>query len=164
MTVQPPIPSGVVGLTPTQVRAQIARMGWTGGLPIVAHDAVHTGAGKAPGIRAWQQRARFEGPETSAADLEDWRKKERQWPGTCIACGNLITIDADFATDAALAERVTALAVEVFGETPFLRQGQAPKVALVYRAAEAIPSVSLKAADGSGDGIDVLAEGRQFVA
>jgi len=164
VTVQPPIPSGVVGLTPTQVRAQIARMGWTGGLPIVAHDAVHTGAGKAPGIRAWQQRARFEGPETSAADLEDWRKKERQWPGTGIACGNLITIDADFATDAALAERVTALAVEVFGETPFLRQGQAPKVALVYRAAEAIPSVSLKAADGSGDGIDVLAEGRQFVA
>lgn len=164
MTFVPSTPSGVTGLTPTQVRAQLARMGWTGALPIVAHDAAHTGAGKAPGIRAWQQRARFEGPETSAADVEDWRKKERQWPGTGIACGNLITIDADFAADAVLAERVTALAVEVFGETPFLRQGQAPKVALVYRAAEAVPSISLKAADGSGDGLDVLAEGRQFVA
>jgi hypothetical protein len=139
-------------------------MGWTGALPIVAHDAAHTGAGKAPGIRAWQQRARFEGPETTSADLEDWRKKERQWPGTGIACGNLITIDADFATDADLAERVGSLVVEALGETPFVRQGQAPKAAYVYRAAEAMPSVSLKTADGSGDGIDVLAEGRQFVA
>lgn len=164
MPVLPPPPSGVEGLTSTQIRAQIARMGWTGALPIVAHDAAHTGAAKAPGIRAWQQRARFEGPETTAADLSDWQKKERQWPGTGIACGNCIAIDADFATDPALAETVAALAVEVFGETPFVRQGQAPKVALIYRAAEPMPSVSLKTADGSGDGIDVLAEARQFVA
>ncbi|MCJ2011237.1 bifunctional DNA primase/polymerase [Methylobacterium sp. J-076] len=160
----PAPPSGVEGLTPTQVRAQLARMGWTAALPIVAHDAAHTGAGKAPGIRAWQQRAQFEGPETTAADLADWQRKERQWPGTGVGCGNCIAIDADFATDPELAATVAALAVEVFGETPFVRQGQAPKVALIYRAAEPMPSVSLKTADGSGDGIDVLAEARQFVA
>ncbi|TXN14700.1 hypothetical protein FV219_03270, partial [Methylobacterium sp. WL122] len=159
-----PPPSGVVGLTPTQVRAQLARTGWTGALPIHAHNGAHTSPGKAPGIKAWAQRARFEGPATTAADLKDWSRKEFQWPGTGIACGDVVTIDADFATDPALAERVTALAIEVFGETPFLRQGQAPKVALVYRAAEAIPSVSLKTADGCGDGLDILAEARQFVA
>ena len=164
MTFQPPSPSGVPGLSPTQVRTQLARMGWTSALPIVAHDAAHTGAGKAPGIRAWQQRARYEGDETTASDLTDWAKKERQWPGTGIGCGNVIAIDADFATDPALAENVTTLAVEVFGETPFMRQGQAPKVALIYRAAEAMPSISLKTADGSGDGLDILAEARQFVA
>ena len=159
-----PPPSGVAGLTPTQVRAQLARMGWTGALPIHAHNGAHTSPGKAPGIKAWAQRARFEGPATTATDLEDWSHKEFQWPGTGIACGDVVTIDADFATDPNLAEHVTALAIEVFGETPFLRQGQAPKVALVYRAAEAIPSVSLKTADGCGDGLDILAEARQFVA
>ena len=160
----PPPPSGVAGLTPTQVRAQLARMGWTTALPIVGLDTKHAGAAKAPGIRGWQQRARFEGPETTAADLKAWERKERQWPGTGIACGNVVTIDADFATDAALAEQVIALAFDVLGPTPFLRQGQAPKVAAIYRAAEAIPSISLKAADGSGDGLDVLAENRQVVA
>lgn len=160
----PAPPSGVEGLTPTQVRAQLARMGWTAALPIVAHDAAHTGAGKAPGIRAWQQRAQFEGPRTTAADLADWQRKERQWPGTGVGCGNVVAIDADFATDPALAEAATALAVDVFGETPFVRQGQYPKTALIYRAAEPMPSISLKTADGSGDGIDVLAESRQFVA
>lgn len=162
--IRPPPPSGVAGLTPTQVRAQLARMGWTTALPIVGLDTKHTGAAKAPGIRGWQQRARFEGPETTAADLKAWERKERQWPGTGIACGNVVAIDADFATDAVLAEQVIALAFEVFGSTPFLRQGQAPKVAAIYRAAEAISSISLKAADGSGDGLDVLAENRQVVA
>ena len=152
------------GLTPTQVRAQLARMGWTGALPIHAHDRGHASRGKAPGIARWQVRARYEGDETTAADLKAWERKERQWPGTGLACGNVVTIDADFATDAALADTVTTLAVDVFGETPFVRQGQAPKVALVYRAAEAMPSISLKTADGSGDGIDILAEARQVVA
>ena len=163
MTVQPPPPSGVEGLTPTQVRARLAQMGWTGALPIHAHDGGHSSPGKAPGIKGWQQRAQFEGPETTAADLKAWERKERQWPGTGIACGNVVAIDADFATDAALAETVTALAVAVFGETPFIRQGQAPKVALIYRAVEAMPSLHLKAADGSGDGLDVQCQGTQVV-
>lgn len=165
MTVQPPPPpSGVEGLTSTQIRAQVARTGWTGALPIHSHDGGHSSKGKSPGIVGWQRRAQFEGPETTAEDLKVWERKEAKWPGTGIACGNVVAIDADFATDPALAETATALAVEVFGETPFVRQGQAPKVLLVYRAAEQIPSVHLKTADGSGDGLDVLSEGTQFVA
>ncbi|MBP1184197.1 bifunctional DNA primase/polymerase [Methylobacterium sp. PvR107] len=156
--------SGVEGTSPTHIRAQLARMGWTGTLPIHSHDGGHSSRGKAPGIKGWQQRAQFEGRETTAADLKFWERKERQWPGTGIACGNVVAIDADFATDAAMAETVTALAVEVFGETPFIRQGQAPKVALIYRAAEAMPSLHLKTADGSGDGLDILCQGTQFVA
>src|SRR6195952_3166524 len=101
-------------------------MGWTGALPIHSHDGGHSSRGKAPGIKGWQQRALYAGPETTAEDLKAWERKERQWPGTGIACGNVVAIDADFATDAALAETVTGLAVEVFGETPFIRQGQAP--------------------------------------
>ena len=164
MTVQPPPPSGVEGLTPTQVRARLAQLGWTGTLPIHAHDSGHSSQGKAPAIRGWQQRAQFEGPETTAADLRSWERREREWPGTGIACGNIVAIDADFATDSALAEAVTGLAFEVFGPTPFLRQGQAPKVALLYRAAEAMPSLHLKAADGSGDGIDIQCQNTQVVA
>lgn len=81
-------------------------MGWTGALPIHSHDGGHSSRGKAPGIKGWQQRALYEGPETSAEDLKAWERKERQWPGTGIACGNVVAIDADFATDAALAETV----------------------------------------------------------
>ncbi len=165
MTVAVPPPSGVSGLTPTQVRSQLLRMGWPCVLPIVAHDNTkHNGRGKAPGIRRWGERALFEGPGTSTADLADWEKCERKWPGTGMACGDIVTIDADFIVEPDMADRAQALAFEVFGETPFIRQGQAPKVALVYRAAEAIPSVHLKTADGSGDGIDVLSTGTQFVA
>lgn len=164
MTVQPPPPSGVEGLSPTQVRVRLAQMGWTGALPIHSHDDGHSSRGKAPGIKGWQQRALFEGPETTAEDLKAWERKERQWPGTGIACGNVAAIDADFATDPALAETVTTLAFEVFGPTPFLRQGQAPKVALLYRAAEVMPSLHLKAADGSRDGIDIQCQGTQLVA
>ena len=164
MTIRAPPPSGVDGLSPTQVRVQLARTGWRSALPIHSHDGGHSSRGKAPGIKGWQQRAQFEGPETTAADLKAWEKKERQWPGTGIACGNVATIDADFATDPTLAETATALAFEVFGPTPFLRQGQAPKVALLYRAAEAMPSLHLKAADGSGDGIDIQCQGTQVVA
>lgn len=90
MTVQPPPPSGVEGLSPTQVRARLAQMGWTGALPIHAHDGGHSSRGKAPGIKGWQQRAQFEGPGTTAADLKTWERKERQWPGTGIACGNVV--------------------------------------------------------------------------
>lgn len=164
MTVAPPVPSGVPGLTSTQIRVQLARMGWTGALPIHSHDGGHSSRGKAPGIKGWQQRAVYEGPETTAEDLKAWERSEHKWPGTGIACGNVVAIDADFATDPALAETVTSLALSVFGDTPFVRQGQAPKVALIYRAAEAMPSVHLKAADASGDGLDVLCQGTQFVA
>ena len=45
----------------------------------------------------------------------------------------------------------SAEAVACFGETPFVRVGRAPKLALIYRAAEAVTTRHLKAANGSGD-------------
>ncbi len=82
------------------------------------HDNTkHNGRGKAPGIRRWGERAVFEGPRTSAADLADWQKCERKWPGTGIACGDIIAIDADFAVDPQVGEQAQAIAFEVFGET-----------------------------------------------
>ena len=165
MTVAAPPPSGISGLTPTQVRSQLLRMGWPCVLPIVAHDAnAHNGRGKAPGIRKWAVRAVFEGDATTTAELADWQKRERQWPGTGLGCGGVVAIDIDLAADADRAADAVRIAFEVFGETPFIRQGQAPKVALIYRAAEPIQSQHLKVADGSGDGLDVLGEGTQFVA
>ncbi len=59
---------------------------------------------------------------------------------------------------------VKAIAFEECGSTPFIRQGRAPRIALIYQAGEAIASVSLKVLHGSGDGLDILAVGKQFVA
>jgi len=138
-------------------------MGWHP-LPIRSHDPQGNGAGKAPGIHGWQKHAQFEVAGATAADLKAWQRREQASPGTGIACGSVVAIDIDFGSDTKLVARAKALATQVFGPTPFERQGAYPKLALVYRAAEPIRSVSLKAADGSGDGIDILAEGRQFVA
>ncbi|MGH1588680.1 hypothetical protein ACRBEV_10315 [Methylobacterium phyllosphaerae] len=63
-----------------------------------------------------------------------------------------------------MAETVTALAFDVFGQTPFLRHGQAPKVALLCQAAEAMPSLHPKAADASRDGIEIQCQGTHLVA
>lgn len=138
-------------------------MGWNV-LPIRRHDAPGHGAGKAPGIRGWNQWAAYEAPGATLADIRSWERQDDSWPGTGIACGSILVVDIDFATDAQLAASMRALALEIFGPTPFERQGRAPKIALVYRAAEQLPSVRLKCADGSGDGIDLLADGSQLVA
>jgi hypothetical protein len=77
--------------------------------------------------------------------------------------GNQVAIDIDFLRVPALARRAYDVTVGICSETPFVRQGQAPKAALVYRAAEPIETIRLKAADRSGDGIDVLGDGTQLV-
>lgn len=159
----PPPLSGVAGLTPTQLRGQLVRNGWQV-LPIVAHNAAHTGRGKAPGCAGWTRWTTYEAPRVSLADVEVWHGREKKWPGTGVACGDIVAFDADFATDAQLADRIRNAILDVCGWTPFERQGAHPKFALIYRAAEPIPSVSLKTADGCGDGFDILAEDRQLVA
>lgn len=133
-------------------------------LPILAHDAKRKGAGKAPAIANWGIRAQFEASVTTLKDLKRWERNEHRWPGTGVPCGDAVAIDCDFVSDPFLAARVRRLAIDTFGATPFERQGLSPKVALIYRAAEAMPSIHLKTADGCGDGIDILATGSQFVA
>lgn len=163
MTVVTPPRSGVAALTPTQVRWRLLEMGWIGIIPIVAHDGSHRARGKAPAIRGWGERAVYGGFPTKTVELSEWERKT-DCPGTGIVGGNIVIVDADFAVDPLLANRVGRLAFEVLGRTPFVRQGQAPKIALLYRAAEPIQSIHLKAADGSKDGIDILGEGAQIVA
>ncbi|MFL5118195.1 MAG: bifunctional DNA primase/polymerase, partial [Microvirga sp.] len=158
---QPPR-SGVAGLLPFEVRQKLISNGW-GVLPIRIHDGAGKSAGKAPSIRGWQLFAQFGAKLPTVADLKDWGRSTLKAPGTGIATGNVIAIDLDL-SDAVTLNEVKAIAFEVFGATPFVRQGRAPRVALIYRATEAIGSVSLKVLHGAGDGLDILANGRQFVA
>jgi Bifunctional DNA primase/polymerase, N-terminal len=155
--------SGVVGLTPLQLRYALLRNGWDV-VPIVRHDVADKSAGKRPVIRGWEQFAQYDAPLPSCEHLRKWDRKALEQPGTGIPCGDVVAIDIDFASDPDLAHEMQRMAVETFGSTPFVRQGQAPKLALVYRAAEAIETQAFKVHDGSGDGLDILAIGRQLVA
>jgi hypothetical protein len=141
--------SGVPDLTPKEVRAKVVANGWAA-LPL---------NGKRPVINVWQRFAVFRGPLPSADELAGWTA-----PGTGIGCGSAVAVDIDFAADADMGARIKAVALEVFGETPFERVGKPPKVMLVYRAAEAIPKQAFKRTDNSGDGIDIQGVGSQFVA
>jgi hypothetical protein len=75
----------------------------------------------------------------------------------------VIGIDIDV-LDSALCAEIEGMAYVEFGLTPFLRQGRRPKLLLVYRAAEPIRSAAYKTLDGTGDGLDILAVSKQFVA
>lgn len=153
--------SGVAGLSPRHVRDRLIRNGW-GVLPIVAHDAPGKGAGKRPLIQRWQEFAAFDAPRPSLADLGQWDRAAGRAPGTGIPCGDVIGIDIDV-FDLKLATALQALAFETLGETALVRQGRKPKVLLVYAAAEPIAKAAYKALDGTGDGLDVLGAGSQFV-
>lgn len=157
-----PFRSGFPGSTPRQVRDAMLRNGW-GVLPIIAHDAGGKSPGKRPLLTGWQEFAQWDAKPASAGDLAEWDKSAGRAPGTGVPCGDVIGIDLDF-RDPALAERFTAFAFEIFGETPFIRQGRAPKVLLVYRAAEPMAKRAFKTLDGIGDGLDIQAAGSQFIA
>ncbi len=137
-------------MTPTQVRLQMLDNGWR---PVPVR-------GKAPAVPEWQRFCRSD-PTTD--DIESWER----YPdavSTGIALGRQVAVDIDVLSDPILAQRIRAEAVACFGQTPFVRVGQAPKVALIYRAAEPIRTVRFKAASGNGDGVDILSDGSQFVA
>ncbi len=82
------------------------------------------------------------------------RTPARQEPG--LACGAVVGIDIDVEHKPTVNE-IERIAFEVFGETPFIRVGRAPREMLVYRAAERIQKQSFT-------GLDILAAGSQFVA
>lgn len=158
-------PSGVDGLSPTEVRRAMRELGWTALLPIHSIDVAEPHKrGKVPSLLKWNDRCRFDGRATTDKDLAGWERREDDAPGTSIACGDIVGIDIDFEADAARGQQIEAIAFEVFGSTPFVRQGRAPKLLLVYRAAEPIGTLKFKAASGTGDGLDIVAEGFHFVA
>ena len=155
--------SGVVGLTPLQLRYALLHNDW-GVLPIVRHDMADKRAGKGPAVRSWQQFAQYDAHLPSNEHLREWDRKAFDQPRTGIPRGDIVAVDLDFAPDPDLAHELRGIAVETLGATPFMRQGQALKLVLVYRATEPIKSQAFKVHDGSGDGFDILASGRQFMA
>ncbi|GJE51820.1 hypothetical protein GOFOIKOB_4884 [Methylobacterium tardum] len=154
-------PSGVESLTPHQLRSRVLANGW-GALPILAHDAPGKAAGKRPALKAWADFAGFEAARPAQSAVASWDRQFSRAPGTGIPCGTVVGIDVDV-TDPILAAEIEAVARACLGDTPFSRQGKAPKLLLVYRAAEAFPKRAFKANDGSGAGLDILADGSQFV-
>lgn len=89
------------------------------------------------------------------ATMGRWLDRHADW-GTGLATGRLVGIDIDILDQDAAFEAETR-ARTVFGDTPLVRIGKAPKRALFYRAAA--PFKTIKA-----DPLEVLAEGRQAVA
>ena len=138
-------------LSPTELRVRVLANGWHP-LPVV---------GKAPTPTDWPRYCRT---APTFDEVSWWGRSHPAAVSTGLALGHEVGVDIDVASDPYLATAVRGIAVEVFGSTPFERVGNAPKTCLVYRAAPDVVSSSHKAADGSGDGIDILADGRQVVA
>lgn len=159
-----PARSGVDRLTALDVRLQMRSNGWPS-IPITPHDGKVKGDGKRPAIRGWSMFAVFDeenDPRLRNA-IESWERQHPDANGTGVPCGRVIGIDIDV-SDPALVGEIEAFAVSVFGPTPFVREGRAPRRLLVYRAAEAVPKAGRKALNGTDNGIDILAVGSQFVA
>ena len=137
-------------LTPTEVRLRVLKNGWRP-LPV---------AGKAPTATDWSRYCRA---APTDGEVTFWGRSHPGAASTGLAMGAEVAIDIDVLSDPDRAEAVRGIAMEVFGRTPFERVGRAPKTALLYRAGPDVVSVHRKAADGSDDGVDILADGCQVV-
>jgi hypothetical protein len=159
-----PARSGVERLTALEVRLRLRGNGWPS-IPITPHDGEHQSDGKRPAIRDWQRHAVYDekAPLPLLREIESVARRYPDAEGTGIPCGSVIGIDIDV-SDPMLVDEIEGMAVSVFGPTPFVREGRAPRRMLVYRAAEEMPKSAHKALNGAGDGIDIQAVGSQFVA
>ena len=99
-------------------------------------------------------------------EREDWQLHCARLNVACAfgpASGNTFAVDIDI-TDRRLSDDVLALAQEILGDTPFIREGMCPKLALIYRHGdgdgEAIPSLSRRFADRPEDGLEILGAGK----
>lgn len=97
-------------------------------------------------------------------EIDYWIK---HCPDHNVACvlgdgsGRACAIDIDV-TDEPLAEQITQIALDIFGDTPLKRVGRAPKIALIYRSpdeGDLIKNRAIRAVDG-GHGIDILSRGK----
>jgi hypothetical protein len=146
-------------MTPREIRDQLTDNGWHV-VPVVPFDAAHKSPGKAAIGIGWT--ALCDAPATED-QLDSWDRDNRypiaeQNTGLALTRG-LVAIDLDY-TDAELAQTMLAKAIETFGYTPFQRQGQAPKVALLYRVDEPVRNSSVKTCGEQG--VDILAHGRHL--
>lgn len=95
------------------------------------------------------------------------------WVGHCarenVACvmgpgsGNAITVDIDV-PDADAVGSIVDIADSILGYTPFRREGNAPKIALVYRAKDGvrIASTSRRLANRPGEMVEILGAGKSL--
>nr|WP_247744462.1 bifunctional DNA primase/polymerase [Sulfitobacter sp. R18_1] len=121
---------------------------------------------------AWSKKHRLPYELPTPEALKSWKI---QCPAHNVAValgqgsGYTFALDIDV-LDKVLSDKVTALADEMFGETPFVRVGKAPKIALFYRyhPDDPVSNVSRTFAHTTDDGevvpsehaVEILTEGK----
>src|SRR4051812_19870027 len=123
--------------------------------------------GKQPHNGLWANKERAVYGAT-AASLGHWKtlKNVAAFTNLGIACGAVVAPDIDV-YEAALADAIEALAVEMLGSTSLRRVGQEPKRLLLYRAAGGPIRKAQTPELLKGDlkaKVEVLGQGQQFVA
>ncbi|WP_431280935.1 VapE domain-containing protein [Humitalea sp. 24SJ18S-53] len=142
-------------MTITDLRLRLLTNGFYP-VPIYPHDATLKGAGKRPIGNGWEKAAR-------AATLASLGKTPAG--NTGILCDQLAAFDIDV-LDAALVAEINAAAERICGPGALRRTGKAPKLLLLYRAAEPGPKMETKEfllPDGSKAQVELLGLGQQFV-
>lgn len=113
---------------------------------------------KRPAVPKWQQYCRR---RPSRKLVSKWVEEHSQ-AGIGIATGKVVAIDVDIDC-AETAGRFKRLLISILDNADLLiRVGRAPRFLVLVRAKTPLRSRSYR--DGNGNGIDILASGRQFVA
>lgn len=120
----------------------------------------------------WQSKHKLSERRPNAQELQLWKAHCASLNVACVmgpGSGNVFALDIDV-LDEDLSRQIVDLADEMLGYTPFRRIGNAPKIALIYRAPEgdAIDSISRRFVDYDENGdpvasehlIDVLGKGK----
>ena len=135
-----------------KLRLQLVDTGWN---PIPVYPST-----KKPAIEGWSTI------EANEFHIENWARSRPAAVSTGLCCNkNYFAVDIDILSDNDLARSVMAVAFDKLGYTPFVRIGRAPKLLLVYRQVPgSITSTQRRAVCGSGDLIEILSDGKQFIA
>ena len=116
--------------------------------------------GKQPRGAGWQKRAMQNPPEAVRI------KPDPRALNTGLLCEGITGVDIDV-PEQRLADEAVNLAEILFGTTPLVRIGAAPKALLVYRTETAfgkLQTPELFLLDGTKCKVELLAKGQQFVA
>lgn len=115
---------------------------------------------KVPDEDGWQK------VRADEAQCQQWLDNGHADSGVCVILGNVLAIDIDV-KDETIAEHMARFVFDRLGRAP-IRIGQAPKCAIVVRAAvEGIrktKSAVMESWDGEHHHVEVLANGQQLVA
>jgi hypothetical protein len=139
-------------MSPSEIRTRLAQNGY----PAIPCN------GKVPVLPKWQERT-----ETSERDIDSWARTCPDAQNTGVVTTSVPALDLDILDETAV-DAAVALVQECFGERGkvMLRYGRRPKVAILFRADETFPKITvpLTAADGSaGQKIEFLGHGQQII-